>query len=263
MGMNSYFVKQSIKEASIEDFIKQNFPSTDFSQIELQRTPLGIKIIIHTHKPGRVIGRSGSKINRMSDMLKEKFELDNPQLDVKSVPHPDLDPRIVAKQIKISLEKGFNFKKIGNVSLKRIMDAGALGAEIVISGKLGGSKGRTGKFMAGYIKHCGDSAEKFVDFGFEEALTKPGKIGIRVKIMKEFRDITGKIVRKAYAEDTRVEKRHEKAPSSGGSGDMISDGGSLDFDYTEEKKEAAPEAEEKAKAAPAAEGKANNKKAGN
>ncbi|MFH0956270.1 MAG: 30S ribosomal protein S3, partial [Candidatus Aenigmatarchaeota archaeon] len=158
MGLGSYFVKQSIKETSIEDFIKENFPSTDFSDIELQRTPLGIKIIIYTHKPGRVIGRSGSKINRMSDMLKEKFELDNPQLDVKSIAHPDLDAKIVAKQIKGSLERGFNFKKIGNVSLKRIMDAGALGAEIIISGKLGGSKGRTGRFMAGYIKHCGNMA---------------------------------------------------------------------------------------------------------
>jgi small subunit ribosomal protein S3 len=244
MGLGSYFVKQSIKETSIEDFIKQNFPSTDFSDIELQRTPLGIKIIIYTHKPGRVIGRSGSKINKMSDMLKEKFELDNPQLDVKSVPHPDLDAKIVAKQIRGSLERGFNFKKIGNVSLKRIMDAGALGAEIIISGKLGGSKGRTGRFMAGYIKHCGNMAEELVDFGFEEVVLKPGKIGIKVKIMTEFRDITGATVRRSYKDDTVEAAERKEKHADGGS--FVSGDGKLDFNYTEE---AAPAA---APAVPAA-----------
>ena len=146
MSFNTYFIKQSIREVSLDEFIRQNFPSTDYSDIELQRTPLGIKIIIYTHKPGRVIGRSGSKINRMSELLKNKFELDNPQLDVKSIPNPDLDAKIVAKQIRLSLERGYNYKKIGNLSLKRIMDAGAIGAELTISGKLGGSKGRVGKF---------------------------------------------------------------------------------------------------------------------
>ena len=237
MSFNTYFIKQSIREVSLDEFIRQNFPSTDYSDIELQRTPLGIKIIIYTHKPGRVIGRSGSKINRMSELLKDKFELDNPQLDVKSIPNPDLDAKIVAKQIRLSLERGYNYKKIGNLSLKRIMDAGAIGAELTISGKLGGSKGRVGKFSGGYIKHCGNSAEELVDYGFEEANTKPGKIGIKVKIMKEFRDITGEIKKKALAEERVYRPRApKKKPSKEpvADEDFIDDGGSLDFDYTEE-----------------------------
>lgn len=231
MSFNQYFVKQSIKEVSIDEFIRKNFPSTDYSDIELQRTPLGIKIVIYTHKPGRVIGRSGSKINKMSDRLKEKFELDNPQLDVKSIANPNLDSKIVAKQIKTALERGYNYKKIGNLSMKKVMDAGAVGVEIVISGKLGGSKGRIGKFTGGHIKHCGNSAEELVDYGFEEAITRPGKIGIKVKIMKEFRDISGAIVGKESEKEE--EKPGRKAAPDGERGSVV-EGGSLDFDYSED-----------------------------
>jgi small subunit ribosomal protein S3 len=230
--LNKYFVKQAIREVLIQNYIRNHFPSDDYSQIELQRTPLGIKIVIHTHKPGRVIGRSGSKINKMSDILKTKFQLDNPQIDVKAIDNPDLDAKIVSKQIKTALERGYNYKKIGNLAMKRVMDAGAVGVELVIAGKLGGSKGRTGKFISGYLKHCGDTAQKLVDYGFEEANTKPGKIGIKVKIMKEYMDITGELKKKDSAPNSYGRGRHErkfKEPQ-----DAIGDEEAvLDFDYSE------------------------------
>ncbi len=245
MSFSKYFIKQSIREVSIDKFIRSNFPSTDYSDIELQRTPLGIKVVVYTHKPGRVIGRGGSTINKMSELLKTKFELDNPQLDVKSIANPSLDAKTVAKQIKSSLERGFNYKKTGNMSLKRVMEAGAIGTEIVISGKLGGSKGRVGKFSDGYLKHCGNSAEELVDYGFEEAITKPGKIGIRVKIMKEFRDITGELVKdeKAKQESVHVAKKGEDRTGR----DTVTEEGSLDFDYSDDDDEPA-EHEEASKA---------------
>jgi small subunit ribosomal protein S3 len=190
--LKDFFVKQGIKEVEIENFIKKEFPMGDYSKMELQRTPLGIKVVIHTNKPGRIIGRGGKNINEMTDAIKEKFGLENPQIDVKTIRNPNLDSRIVAKQIASALEKGYNYKKIGNLTLKRIMDSGAIGAEIVISGKLGGGKGVMSKFIEGYLKHSGNTSKELVDYGFEEANTKPGKIGIRVKIMREFLDITGK-----------------------------------------------------------------------
>jgi small subunit ribosomal protein S3 len=191
--LKQYFIKHALKEMAIEQFIRENFPMGDYSKIEIQRTPLGIKIIIHTNKPGRIIGRSGRTINEMTDAIKQKFGLENPQLDVKTIRNPDLDARIVAKQIVTSLERGFNSKKIGNLALKRIMDAGAVGAEIIISGKFGTGKGMMSKFLAGYLKHCGQPAKDLVDYGFEEANTRPGKIGVKVKIMKHFVGIDGEI----------------------------------------------------------------------
>jgi len=184
MLLKRFFVKDAMKKTQIESFIKQYFPDESYSKIELERTPLGVKVLIYTDRPGRIIGAGGRKINEMTDLLKARFKLDNPQIDVKSIEKPDLDAKIVAKRITSALERGFNYKKIGNVMLKRIMDAGAVGAEIIISGKLGGSKGRTGKFVDGYIKHCGQPAKELVDHGFDEAETKPGKIGVSVKIMK-------------------------------------------------------------------------------
>lgn len=221
--LKKYFVNQAIKEVAIEEFIKSNFPTTDYSKIELQRTPLGIKIVIYTDKPGRVIGRGGGKINEINEALKTRFKLENPQLDVKSIENPDLDPRVVAKQIKLALERGFNYKKIGNLTLKRMMDAGAIGAEIIISGKLGGSKGKTAKFIAGYLAHCGMPSEELVDHTYEQAYTKPGMIGIKVKIMREFMTITGErlekveekpIIKEEFIEEVeKVEKKKvEKEP---------------------------------------------------
>lgn len=200
--INQYFIKQGIKEATIEDFIRRNFPMGDYSKTELQRTPMGLKVIIWTNKPGKIIGRGGKTINEITDALKKEFELENLQLDVKLIECPDLDAKIVAKQIASALEKGYNFKKIGNLTLKRIMAAGAMGAEIVISGKLTGAKSMMGKFSDGYLKHCGQPSKELVDVGYEVANTKPGRIGVKVKIMREFADITG-------------ERRNLKTPREG------------------------------------------------
>jgi small subunit ribosomal protein S3 len=193
MMLKDFFIKQGIKEAEIDEFIRTKFPLGDYSKTEIQRTPLGIKIIIYTNKPGRIIGKGGKNINDMTDAIKERFGLDNPQLDVKMIRKPNLDPRIVAKQIASALEKGYNYKKIGNLTMKRIMDSGAIGTQIIISGKLGGGKGVSGKFQEGYLKHCGEPSKTLVDTGFEEALVRLGKIGVKVKIMRQFQDITGQI----------------------------------------------------------------------
>jgi small subunit ribosomal protein S3 len=208
MMLKQYFVRHAIKEMEIEKFIRENFPMGDYSKIEMQRTPLGIKILIHTNKPGRIIGRSGRNINEMTDAIKQRFGLENPQLDVKIIRNPDLDAKIVAKQIASSIERGFNYKKIGNLTIKRIMDAGAVGAEIVISGKFGTGKGMTSKFIEGYLKHCGQTAKELVDYGFEEANTRPGKIGIRVKIMRYFMDIDGEL--KSRRPEKEMEQKGEQ-----------------------------------------------------
>ncbi len=211
--LKDYFIKQGVKEVEIEKFIRTQFPYGDYSKAELQRTPLGIKIIIYTNKPGRIIGRGGKNINEITEMIKEKFGLENPQIDVKAVRNPNLDPRIVAKQIASALEKGYNYKKIGNLSVKRVMEAGAVGVEIVISGRLGGGGGKSmiGKFNEGYLKRCGQPAKDLVDYGFEEAITRPGKVGIKVSIMKEFMDISGGIRETAEPEEAEAPEEVEEA----------------------------------------------------
>lgn len=199
--LRKYFINQALKEVQIEEFIRNRFPEANYSHMELKRTPLGIKIIIFSSSPGRIIGKGGRTINEMTDALKEKFNLENPQLDVKSVAQPFLDAKIVAKQIALAMERGFNFKRVGNTTLKRVMAAGAMGVEISIGGRVSGGKAMRAKFIDGYLKHSGDPSKKLVDYGFEEIYqigrSKPGKVGIKVKIMKEFQSITGEKFTKA------------------------------------------------------------------
>lgn len=242
--LKQYFIKQGIKETAVENFIRSNFPVGDYSKTELQRTPLGLKILIYTNKPGKIIGRGGKTINEITEALKKEFELDNLQLDVKLVERPDLDAKIVAKQIASALEKGYNFKKIGNLSLKRIMSAGAVGAQVEISGCMGGSKSMSGKFIEGYLKHCGQPAKDMVDVGHEVAYTRRATVGVKVMIMKEFMDISGERRTTRYPpkkEEPKPEEPKEEAPA--------------------EKKEKKPKAEKKPKKEkPKAEKKAKPKK---
>ena len=213
--LKDYFVKQGVKEVQVTEFIKNNFPAGDYSDIELQRTPLGLKIIIYTNKPGRIIGKGGKTINDITEAVKKRFGIENPQIDVKSVENANLDANIVAKQITSALERGHNFKKIANLAMKRMLDAGAIGAEIIIAGKVTGSKSMTAKFIEGYLKHCGQPAKELVHIGFAEAHTRPGKIGVTIKIMRYFQTITGELtteVRKTLpqVEETVIEKILEK-----------------------------------------------------
>jgi small subunit ribosomal protein S3 len=186
MAIEKIFVKEGIKEAEIEEYLAKRFERAGYSRTEIQRTPLGIRIVVYAHRPGLVIGRSGRKINEITEELKEKFGLENPLVDVKEVEQPFLDAQIVANRIAKTLERGINFKKVANYYLQRVMEAGAIGVQIRIAGKLAGSeRSRFQKFKAGYIKHSGEYAETMVEKGMAEAIIKPGMIGVQVKIMKE------------------------------------------------------------------------------
>jgi small subunit ribosomal protein S3 len=120
------------------------------------------------------------KITRDQD---RKFHLDNPQIDVQDVGRVDLNGRVVANRLASSLERGWYFRKAGQSMMRRVMDAGALGCEIVISGKLTGPRSRTEKFISGYIKHSGKPAIDLVDKGYSVAVKKLGVIGCQVRII--------------------------------------------------------------------------------
>ena len=185
MAIEKSFVKEGIKEAEVEEFFAQKFAKAGYSHTEIQRTPLGTRIIVFAHKPGLVVGRSGRRIYEISDEVKEKFGFENPLVDVKEVDNPFLDSKIVAERIAKALEKGINYKKVANYYLQKVLEAGAVGIQIQIGGKLGGEKSRFQKFQRGFVAHSGDYAQTLVQRGMTQGLMKAGVIGIQVKIMKE------------------------------------------------------------------------------
>ncbi|MBI2084405.1 MAG: 30S ribosomal protein S3 [Candidatus Aenigmarchaeota archaeon] len=185
MAIEKLFVKEGIKESEVEEYLKKKFERAGYSHTEIQRTPLGTRIIVYVNRPGLVIGRGGRRINEITEEIKNKFNFDNPLLDVKEVLEPLLDSNIVARRIAASIEKGTHYKKVANYYLEKIMEAGAVGVHIEIAGKIGGvERSREQKFGRGFVAHSGNYAEQLVDVGYTQALIKAGIIGIKVKIMK-------------------------------------------------------------------------------
>lgn len=220
MAKEREFVREGIRQADIEEFLANEFARAGYSHCDIQRTPLSMRIIVHASKPGLVIGRGGRNIDNITKTLKERFQLENPQLDVREVEVPELDAQIIAKQIASALERGLNFIRVANVSLQRVMEAGAVGVQIIISGKIGGDMSRTEKFAAGYLKHAGEPAEELVRKGFTTAQVKLGTIGVRVKILTELPEeieISKRIEKKGEVEEETeevVEAKEEKPVES-------------------------------------------------
>jgi len=185
MVIGRYFIGEGIKETQIERFISQKFERADYSHINIQRTPLGTRIVVYVGRPGLIIGKSGKIVKDLTYEIKEKFKLENPMLDVREVENQFLDAQIVSSKIAKSIERGSFYKKVINFYLNEIMKSGAVGVQIKASGKLGGARGRLQKFKKGYIKHAGYYADNILDKGFSKALVKLGSVGIEVRIMKE------------------------------------------------------------------------------
>lgn len=183
------FVKRGIRNTEMEAYLRKELENADFSHSEIKRTPLNTRIILHAARPGMVIGRAGSKIQELTEKIKKDFGIDNPQVEVVSVEQPMLDAKIVAKQIANALERGLAYRRVVNVMLKDVMDAGALGIEIRIGGKLGGARSRSERFQIGYLKKAGHSATENTEVGYAFAILKAGCIGLQVRIMKSVPDI--------------------------------------------------------------------------
>lgn len=177
------FIENGLRRSQINEFFAEELGRAGYGGMDVAKTPMGTQIVLEAEKPGMVIGKGGENIRKITTALEEQFNLEDPQVDVQEVEEPDLNARIVADRLANALERGWYFRKAGHTTLERIMDAGALGAEIVLSGKVTGARSRVEKFNDGYIKHNGEPAETIVDHGQGVAVMKLGTIGVDVKII--------------------------------------------------------------------------------
>lgn len=177
-------VKFKKDEFAIKEHIKMVLGKGKISKVRIEYTPVGEKVIVSTNKPGLVIGKRGEKIEELTDLLKTKFKLENPRVEIEEITRPEFDAQIVADEIALGLERlgPMKFKVLAYKSLQRVMNAGALGVEIVLGGKLPSSRAKSWRFSQGYLRKIGDSA-KVVDRAKAVAQTKPGTIGIKVSIL--------------------------------------------------------------------------------
>lgn len=189
------FIQFKKEEFEIKEYIRKLLGKGKISKVRIEYTPVGEKIVLSTSKPGLIIGRGGEKINELTKNLKKNFELENPRVEIDEIKEPEFDARIISDEIASSLERlgPLKFKVIAYRTLQRIMNSGALGVEIRLSGKLPGSRAKSWRFAQGYLKKTGDNA-KVVDRAKSRAQTKPGTIGVKVSILTPYAKLKDKIV---------------------------------------------------------------------
>ena len=189
------FVTFKKEELGVKEYIKNSLGKGRISNVSIEYTPVGEKIIIATSKPGLIIGRKGEKVDELTRVLKKRFKLDNPHIEIKEIINANLDAQLVADEIALLLERqgSLKFKVIAYKMLDSIMKSGALGAEIVMSGKLPSERAKSWRFAQGYLKKTGNPA-KVVDRAQSQAVTIPGVVGIKVSILPPNAVIHDKIV---------------------------------------------------------------------
>lgn len=182
MAVERKFIRDRMTKLKVKEWIKEEVKNAGFGGLDIVRTPLGTQVSLFVERPGLVIGRGGRRIKILQEKLRE-FGLDNPQLSVDEVKRPEFNAQLMASLLARALERGWYFRRAGYRFLYRIMEAGAKGCLIEISGKLVSERARTEKFMAGTIVHTGDPAYELVDKGFDVAVKKLGAYGVLVKII--------------------------------------------------------------------------------
>lgn len=178
-----HFIEQGIKLMQINEYLRSELVRAGFAGVDIQKTPLGVRITLRTSRPGLVIGKGGKRIQEITDILHDRFGLEMPQIEVEEVPNPDLNAQIMAERLAYSLDRGRHYRRAGYYILRKIMDSGAKGTEIIVSGKVTSQRARTTVFRAGTMKKSGQPAQEGVDRGVAQCIQKSGTLGIIVKIM--------------------------------------------------------------------------------
>jgi small subunit ribosomal protein S3 len=183
MSIVKRFITESIKRTEIDEFLQKKLERAGYGGVNLSKTPLGTHVVVYAMRPGLVIGRGGETIKELATSLEETFKVTNPQISVSEIEVPEFNAYVVAARVASALQRGVHFRRAGFWALNQVMDAGALGAEIVISGKLRTERARFEKFRAGYFPRCGEPALRFMKKAEVHVQLKPGIIGVRVKLM--------------------------------------------------------------------------------
>ncbi len=212
--MEKKFVEAKMHEYAIKEFIKAKIGKGKVSDVKIERTHIGEKIIIATAKPGLVIGRGGEVIQEIHDSLKKKFKLENPQIEISEIIDPIFDAQTVADQIAMALEKfgQLSFKLVAYHEMERIARAGALGAEIRLGGKLPSERAKNWRFAFGYLKKTGGSLN-IVNSAKATAFTRPGAIGVKVSIVPKNARIPDKIEINSELIEKEIKERIAEAES--------------------------------------------------
>lgn len=178
----SDYAKLVCEDAKIRRYIKKELYSASISKIEIERSSDKTKIVLHTARPGVIIGRKGSEIDRLRNNLQEMLSRDI-NIDIKEIKKSACDAQLIAENIAFQLEKRVPFRRAMKRAIQQGIEAGLKGIKIVCQGRLGGGEmSRRESYKEGKIPLQTIKAD--IDYGFAEAFTTYGLIGVKVWIYK-------------------------------------------------------------------------------
>ena len=178
-------IKDNYNMMLLKDYLRRAIKEAGFSHAEISKTPTGTRVALHVTRPGIVIGRKGSGIRELTEKLATDFGLKNPQISVVEIDKPELSPSVMCNRMASHIERGIAFRRATMWTLKQIMENGAMGVQITISGKLRGDRSAFEKHTAGILPRAGHHAEVIVDEDIAHVKTPMGLIGIRIRIARK------------------------------------------------------------------------------
>jgi len=175
-------MKNNYRNMELDEYLAASLKDAGYGGVDVQKTPIGTRITLYVTRPGLVIGRKGIGIKDITSKLEEKFGLTNPQISVMEVAVPELNPKIMCNRIAQLIERGTAFRRACLWTINTISNAGALGVEVTVAGKLRSERAHFEKHSSGVLPKSGDIAEKVVKVGVTHVRTKMGLMGIQLRI---------------------------------------------------------------------------------
>ena len=175
-------IKDNYNMMLLNDFLRKEIKESGFHKVEVSKTPTGTKITLHVTRPGIVIGRKGAGIKQLTEKVETDFGFKNPQISVEEVPKAELSPSVMCNRLAAHIERGTAFRRATMWTLNQIMEAGAMGVQITISGKLRGDRSAFEKHTQGILPRAGNYAKDIVSEDVTHVRVAMGLIGIKIRI---------------------------------------------------------------------------------
>ena len=221
MSIVQQVINDKYKRMLLQDFLRERIRDAGFDEAEIAPRPDGTHVTLRVTKPGIVIGRKGSTIRELTDSLERDHGMNKPQVSVQEIDRPDLSPSVMCSRMASHLERGTAFRRAMMWTLQQVMEAGARGVQITVSGKLRGDRSAFEKQTAGILPRAGDHADRVVREDVIDVKTPMGLIGIRIRIaladrykpefdMKDAREVARRERERARRQRDREQRDREQ-----------------------------------------------------
>ena len=204
-------IKDNYNMMLLNDFLREEIKESGFHKVEVSKTPSGTRITLYVTRPGIVIGRKGSGIKQLTEKVESDFGFKDPQISVEEIQKAELSPSVMCNRMAAHIDRGTAFRRATMWTMNQIMEAGAMGVQITISGKLRGDRSAFEKHTRGILPRAGNYAKNIVSEDVTHTKTQMGLIGIKIRIARkenvvpEFK-LKGLSEQKSKTEDEKIQQ---------------------------------------------------------